>query len=168
MQKVVRELEKIGFIKKPITISFGGRGNPKKMLQLSQKGAKFIGIDIDSVQLGGKGSAEHKFLQNIGAERLKGMGKNSFVEYCLNGKSADIVVLSNDGKYHAYEIELDSTNPHIIENVKRDLELFASCTVITRNKQAESEIKTKVYREVPFDHFPRVHFKLLKEFLKEN
>ena len=165
--KIVQELEQIGFIKKPISISLGGRGNPKKMLQLSEKGAKFMGIDYDTLELKGKGSDEHKFLQNIGAEKLKSSGKNAFVEYCSNGKSADIVVLADDGEYHAFEIELDSTNPHVIQNVKLDLQFFATCTIISRNMQAQNEIKKKVYSEISYEEYPRVRFELLREFLSE-
>jgi hypothetical protein len=163
-QKVVKELEQIGFIKPPISVNLGGRGNPKKMLQLSEKGAKFIGVDYESLQLKGKGSDEHKFLQNIGAEKLKSSGKDAFVEYCSNGKSADIVVLADDGKYHSFEIELDVTK-HVIENVRRDLESFATCTIISRNLQAQNEIKKKVYSEVSFEDYPRVKFELLKNLL---
>jgi hypothetical protein len=166
-QKVIAELEQIGFIKKPVSITLGGRGNPKKMLQLSEKGAQFIGVDYESLQLKGKGSDEHKFLQNIVTERLRSNGKNAFVEYCLNGKSADIVVLDGDGKYHAYEIELDSSNPHVIENVRLDLQSFASCTIISRNVQAQNEIKKKVYSEISYEDYPRVKFELLREFLSQ-
>jgi len=166
-QKIIRELEQIGFIKKPVSISLGGRGNPKKMLQLSEKGAKLIGIAYDTLQLKGKGSDEHKFLQNMGAEKLKSSGKNAFVEYCSNGKSADIVILADDGTYHSFEIELDSTNPHIIENVKKDLQCFATCTIISRNVQAQNEIKKKVYSGISYEDYPRVRFELLRDFLSQ-
>jgi hypothetical protein len=166
-QKIIRELGQIGFIKPPVSISLGGRGNPKKMLQLSEKGAKMIGVDYDTLQLKGKGSDEHKFLQNMGAEKLKSSGKNAFVEYCSNGKSADIVVLADDGKYHAFEIELDSSNPHVIENVKLDLQCFATCTIISRNVQAQNEIKKKVYSGISYEDYPRVRFELLRDFLSQ-
>jgi hypothetical protein len=166
-QKVIMELEQIGFIKTPVSVSLGGRGNPKKMLQLSEKGAKFIGVDYDAIQLKGKGSDEHKFLQNMGAEKLKSSGKNAFVEYCSNGKSADIVILADDGTYHSFEIELDSTNPHIIENVKKDLQSFATCTIISRNVQSQNEIKKKVYSGISYEDYPRVRFELLREFLSQ-
>jgi hypothetical protein len=165
IQKVIVELEQIGFIKKPVLVSLGGRGNPKKMLQLSEKGAELIGAAYDTLQLKGKGSDEHKFLQNIVAERFKNDGKNAFVEYCLNGKSADIVVLDAEGKYHAYEIELQATNPHIILNVKRDLESFSTCTIISRNRQAENRIKQTVYKTISFEHLHKVKFELLKNIL---
>ncbi len=165
MGKVVNELEQIGFIKKPVSVSFGGRGNPKKMLMLTEKGAKFVHVEYESTQLKGKGSDEHKFLQNILADRLQNRNKNAFVEYCLNGKSADVVILDDAGKYHALEIELDPTNPHVMENVKRDLESFATCTVISRNQQAQNEIKSKVYKEISFQDYPRVKFELLKNFM---
>lgn len=135
------------------------------MLQLSEKGAQFIGGDYEFLQLKGKGSDEHKFLQNIVAERFKSNGKSAFVEYCLNGKSADIVVLDGDGKYDAYEIELDPANPHVIENVNKDLESFASCTIISRNQQAENIIKQTVYKTISFEHLHKVKLELLKNIL---
>jgi hypothetical protein len=165
VQKVIMELEQIGFIKKPVLVSLGGRGNPKKMLQLSEKGAKFIGVDYESLQLKGKGSDEHKLLQNMIAEKFKGEGKITFVEYTLNGKSADVVVLLDDLTYHSLELELDPSNPHVLENVKRDLESFATCTIISRNVQAQNEIKGKVYKEISFEEYPRVKFELLKNLL---
>jgi hypothetical protein len=164
-QKVITELEQVGFIKTPVLVSLGGRGNPKKMLQLSEKGAKFIGVDYESLQLKGKGSDEHKFLQNMIAEKFKGEGKIAFVEYTLNGKSADVVVLVDDLTYHGFELELDPTNPHVLENVKRDLESFATCTIISRNRQAENQIKQMIYKTISFEHLHRVKFELLKNML---
>lgn len=165
MTKTVDELEQAGLIKEPVSLNLGARGNPKKMLQITEKGAQCIGANYESLQLKGKGSDEHRFLQNMLAEKCRSEGKITFVEYTLNGKSADVVILSDDLTYHSFEIELDPTNPHVLENVKRDLECFATCTVVSRNQEAEREIRTRVQKEMNEEQVSRTQFKLLKDYL---
>src|SRR5574341_26632 len=121
MQSRIQDCLQISFLKPPVSISFGGPGNSKKFLQLTEKGARFIGIeDFDSIQLPGKGSDTHKILQNILAQKLKAEGKNAFVEYTVNGKAVDVAILAEDGTYQALELELDPKNPHVEQNIVKD------------------------------------------------
>lgn len=164
MAKIVIELQEAGLIKEPISLNLGGRGNPKKILQLSEKGAQFIGADYETLQLKGKGSDAHRFIQNLLVAKFTSEEKIAFVEYCLNGKSADVVVLADDLLYHSFEIEMDVNN-HVVENVRKDLDSFTTCTVICRNQEAKKGIKAIVGREIPAEYHDRIKFELLKNLL---
>lgn len=164
MGKIVVELQEAGLIKEPVSLSLGARGNQKKMIMISEQGARMFGFNYESLQLKGKGSDEHKLLQNMLARKFTSEGKIAFVEYTLSGKSADVVLLSDDLNYHSFEIELD-VGQHLLTNVKRDLESFKTCTIVCRNQEAKTKIKAMVEREIPTGDHDRISFELLKNLL---
>ena len=163
-RKVLKNMESQGMIEL-CPISFGTRGNPKTFVVLKAKGAEFIGVDYEDVKLQGKGSTEHVILQNLLAETMKDSGKTVTIEHHVNGKSVDIAEIRDD-RSTAYEIELAPSQPHVVENITKDLEAgFDEVVIITRNQIAQNEAKNLIYRMISWERMSKVNFRLIREFL---
>ena len=163
-RKILKNMENQNMIEL-CPISFGTRGNPKTFVVLKAKGAEFIGVDYDDVKLRGKGSTEHVILQNLLAETMKDSGKTLTIEHHINGKSVDIAEIREDRSI-AYEIELAPSQPHVVENVLKDLEAeFDEVIIITRNQIGQNEAKNLIYKNISWERISKVNFRLIREFL---
>lgn len=163
-RKVIKEMESLELIETS-TVSFGRRGNATTFIVMRPKGAEFLGIKYEDIKLLGKGSTEHKVIQNIVSRGLNDSGKVTSVEHSMNGKSVDIAEFVGD-RIIAYEMELDPQAPHILQNINKDLEAgFSEVIVISKNKIAENEIKDQIYRHLDWTQLSKVKFKLLREFV---
>lgn len=167
IQERIKDAVQVQFVKQPISVALGGRGNSKKFLLLTEKGARFAGVDFEKAQLPGKGSDLHKVLQNLIAIRLREKGMNCLVEHTLGSKAVDVAILKEDGSYEAIEVELEPACPHVIDNITKDQE--AGCQlvyVVSQNSQANKELQDKVFEKLGFQVLRKVRFKTLKEILE--
>jgi len=162
-RKIVNEMERQALVEL-CPLSLGTRGNPKTYAVLTEKGARFAGLDFEKIRLPGRGSTEHVILQNLLAETLRSAGKTVAIEHDANGKAVDVAEIREDGA-SAYEIELEPAHPHVVENVLRDIEAgFDEIIVVTKNQAGQNEAKDKIYKAVPWEKLGRVKFKLFREF----
>ncbi|MFB0562990.1 MAG: ATP-binding protein [Candidatus Lokiarchaeia archaeon] len=163
-RKVIKEMESLDLIES-CTIGFGKRGNATTFILMRPKGAEFLSIKYEDIKLLGKGSTEHKIIQNFISRGLNDLGKVTSVEHSMNGKSVDIAEFVGD-RIIAYELELDPQAPHILQNINKDLEAgFSEVVIISKNKIAENEIKDQIYRHLDWTQLSKVKFKLLREFV---
>lgn len=166
MNRIIKELIEIGFLEEPLSFSLGLRGNPRKYLRITEKGAKFIRADLSKHQYPGRGSYENCLYQHIVQNHLQRKGRDCIVEHNLNGKSIDVVELGSWGKITGYEIELRVIR-HVIDNINRDLE--AGCNkviIVTKNRAEQEKMRTLVYGELTGDKLSRVEFMTIGEFVK--
>jgi hypothetical protein len=167
IQERIKDALQVQFIKQPVSVALGGRGNSKKFLLLTEKGARFAGVELEQIQLSGKGSDLHKVLQNLITIRLREKGMNCLVEHTLGSKAVDVAILKEDGSYEAIEIELDPACPHVVDNITKDQEAgFQLVYVVTQNSQANKELQDKVFAKLGFEVLRKVRFRTLKEILE--
>ncbi len=163
-RRIVNDMEKQEMIEL-CPVSFGTRGNPKTFVVLKRKGAELIGVDFEDARLRGKGSTEHVILQNVLAEAMRDSGKSVEIEFHVKGKSVDVAE-HGSLKSVAYELELQPSHPHVVENILRDLEAgFDEVVVITRNQIGQNEAKAQIYQKIDWTKLSKVSFKLIREFL---
>lgn len=163
-RKIKAEMEKLEMIE-ICSVCTGSRGNRKKYLTITPKGAAFIGVDYEQIKLAGKGSLEHRVLQYLISESMKQEGKTVAIEHHVNGKSVDIAEIRQDGNSIAYEIELQPSHVHVSENVKRDLEAgFYKVIIIVQNKSSKNQAHQQIFQTVDLQKQSKVDFMLVKEF----
>jgi len=166
LNKQVSELVKIKFLEPPVSVNLGVRGNVRKCLRPTAKGCGHIKVDYESTKLRGRGTVETQIIQRLMFNALKESGKNVLFEFNMGGKSVDVCEVLPDGGYRAYEFESEP-NEHAVHNAQADLKAgFSEVVVVTRNRNEQNEIKTRIYRELEFGQHPKVKFQLLKELLR--
>ena len=166
MTRTIEELGRIGFLDKPVSFSLGKRGNPRRYMRITPKGAKFVGVDFEKCRVPGKGSFEHCLHQDVVRRYLSRQGRSVLVEHTYNGKAIDVAEYTSDGKVRAYEIELRPI-PHVTENIQGDLD--AGCnrvTVVTRNRAEQKKIALLAYSKLPAETLEYVSFKTIREFVE--
>jgi hypothetical protein len=161
-RKLLNEMAALGLVEL-VPLNFGKKGSPSTFVLLKEKAAKFLGIAPAAVRLSGKGGPAHVIAQNLLARTLIARGENALVEHFMNEKSADVAVIGEEGTA-AYEIETEP-NPHVAENVRRDLEAgFVRVVVVSANAKHQNENQDLVYRSLDWTLHGRVEFRLMREF----
>jgi hypothetical protein len=166
MTRTIEELERIGFLDKPLSFSLGKRGNPRRYMRITAKGAEYVGVEFEKCRVPGKGSFEHCLYQDVVYRYLGRQGRSAMVEHTYNGKAMDVAEYARDGKVRAYEIELRLI-PHVTENIRGDLDAGCSrVTLVTRNRTEQKKIALLVYSKLPAETLEYVSFKIIREFVE--
>jgi hypothetical protein len=164
--KTIAELIQIGFMERPLSFSLGKRGNPRKYLRATEKGARFAGMKLEQSRYAGRGDFEHCLYQHLVKEWLEKKGRQAIIEFSLNSKSIDVAEFEADGRIRVFEVELRAI-PHIIENITKDL--AAGCSevvIVTRNRVEQKRVTALVYSELAANKAGRVSFKTIGEFVE--
>jgi len=153
--RIVKDLQGMGFLGEKQYFGYG-KGKPSATCFVTEKGAGMLGIPYSQTVPPGKGSAAHRFLQNLLAEKLKGV-----VEYA----GADVVEYRTNGSV-AYEIELDPSDEHFLKNIERDLSTFSMVVVVARSQKDLTALKSRAENWFLEDTLGEVEFKTVKEVLE--
>jgi hypothetical protein len=153
--RLVKDNQDMGFLG-PLQDFGYGKGKPSKTAFVTEKGAELLKMDYKDCIPPGKGSAQHRYFQKLLKERLQGI-----LEY----KSADVVEYRSDSTVTAYEVELEPSAEHAIENIKRDLPNFTKIVVVTRNQEDKKAARKNVAEHDIDPDFYDIEFRTVKEVL---
>jgi len=160
-RKIKAELISAGLIKE-LSFSTGKRGGDLKLLDLTPKALRLLGIGLENRR--GQGSFLHKYFQESIAGYLNREGRHGYIEMTLNGKAADVGVTEEDGIV-AYEIGLMAADGEA-ENAIKDLAAgFHRVVVAVREKKMVERIKRRLCRGLNKEQMVRIHFQLLIQYL---
>lgn len=152
--RIVKDLQEMGLLGEKQYFGFG-KGKPSITCFVTEKGAELLGIPYKEAVPPGKGSAAHRFLQKLMADKLKGV-----IEY----GGADVVAYKPEGV--AYEIELDPSDEHFLKNIERDLSIFPRVVVVARSQKEISALKSKAEDHFSPSTMEDIEFKTIKEVLE--
>ena len=135
------------------------------MLRLTDEGYKLLGKTPQTKDsLAKYGSLEHQWWQEHIAKDYSERGYNAVIEKNLNGKSADIGVMTKD-EMVAVEVELTPKNA--ITNFKQDLDAgFNRVIIACQNTRVKKEIERKLqsFLEQHYSYRGKAKVILLNEF----
>lgn len=165
MNRIVGELNQAGFLDEPFASSLGRKGNPSRFLRISEKGARFIGIDYAKCKQPGKGGFEHRLFADRIKRYLLRKGQDAIIEFCHNGKSVDVCELKPGGGLVAYEVELHPNSPHHLVNVEKDIRAgFEAVVVVAKTRQHEDRLTSAFNRQLSAELLDRVKVLSIADF----
>jgi len=157
--RIKGKLVKLGYIEE-IELKTGKRGSQPKLLKLTEKGARYLGVDNPYRGMG-KGGFQHQFWQHAIAERFRERGYKVSVEE----RMADLV-LGENGRRYAVEVTLHNEN--VLHNVKRDLEsgfdqIWIACPDISVLDKTRKKLKEELGEAFPEN---KIEFYLFKDLVE--
>jgi hypothetical protein len=149
----ISRLEQRGMLKTEYISFLVGR--PRRSATLTALGLEYIGCK-DS--LPGKGGLTHKFL----VHEIQRTRKNpSFIEY----KGSDLAEHVGD-EIHAYEVEINPSEPHIEENIRRDAAFASRIFIVTQNQAGKKAVAKKL-EGFKVEGMEKTEVKTIQEVLNE-
>jgi len=164
----LKEMLELGWLEGPERMPGPGKGpKAKDCYVVTEKGCLALGLDWAKARLPGKGSLKSRLAARLIGLHLERKGVVVRYEYALSSpvatKAADVAGLEADGSVTAYEFE--STNSHLLENIRRNaLAGFTRTVVVCPNAAALSRARRAAGREIEPELRDRVSFGQLKEF----
>lgn len=165
MNRVVQELEKVGYLAPALEYSLGKRGSPRRYLQTSEKGLSFIGVPKSEARIPGKGSFQHALYAHYVCRYLSANGKSALLESNWGGKSIDVLELCDDGSVKAYEIECHCQN-HVVTNIKKDIQVgCAEVVIVATDRAMQKKLTAYVQTHLESDYLGLVSFRSIADFV---
>lgn len=156
--RLKEQLKGSGLIKE-VKVGTNQRGRSSLRLELTEKGYAYIGEAPQPQEaVKGKGSEEHKRLQELVREHFVSKGKIAIIEAQLGNKKIDVLVQDIiSKKITAVEIQL--TEKHTAENALKDLE--AGCDEVLflcKNEGILEKVKAETIKNIDKQKQNRIQF----------
>jgi hypothetical protein len=129
---------------------------------LTPKAFEFIGVKPTS----GRGGYEHKLFQHLISQNLKSKGLKTAIEGRTKGsqKAIDVLALSEDGNYLAFEVTSHFEN--LSSNIIQDFDSRVSKEHIVTRSKSDMEKAIQIVKDDPSlaQYDDRIVFSLISEF----
>jgi len=142
--RLIRPLEDCSTGKKPFKTTF-----------ITEEAARLLGKDYGKCIPPGKGGVNHRWVQHC----LKQALENSVIEF----QSGDLVQYCN-GLKMVWEIEMNPKEPHVLEQIQRDLANFDRITMVAKSQADLKVLVNSVKKHFGSDE--RISFTTVGEVLK--